>query len=936
MGPARVKVLIVDTNLATLTETARILQQAGYDTPQAANGVDALREIRAIRPDLVLFDVMLADIPGAEVLRQIRADPDLANTCFVLLTSQQTGQEQPASVLDAGADGSIPRPMANEEFLAHVRSHLRQRELTKQLRWQTAFLEAQVNSSLDGILIIDHDRKMALQNRRFLDLFKIPPHIANEGTDENRLRWVTDKIKNPEQFLEKVRHLYAHPNEISRDEIELRDGTLLDRYSSPVVGKDGENYGRIWKFRDITEQRRVDQELKEAKLAAVLREGAKRYNFLADSVRLIIWTARPDGCLDYYNKSWFDYTGLTLAQTQDWGWEAVVHPDDLQACIGRWTRSFTTGDDYEIEYRFKRAADGAYRWFLGRASARRDENGQIVQWVGTCTDIDDQKRAEDELRRAHNELESRVAQRTAELAKSNEALLESDEQFHQLVDNITDAFWIRSPDLSKVHFISPAFEKIWGRSVNSLYDKPHQWTDFILPEDRERVLAAFAALTGGAPNLDIEYRITRPDGEVRWVRVRGFQVRDATNKLIRHTGIVTDITERKLIEAQLFQSQKLETVGKLAGGIAHEFNSILTTIIGHSELLLLGLPPGSPMAKNVTEIGRSADRAATLTRQLLAYGRKQALRPEILDLDSLLADMESNLRLLLGRGVDIVIARSAGLKAVRIDPGQLQQVIMNIATNASEAMPHGGKLLVETAVVTVEQRSLHSLPELQAGEYVMLTITDTGVGMSEEVKAHIFEPFFTTKDIGQGPGLGLSMCHGIIKQSGGQIGVESEPGRGAAFKLYLPRVEQKAKTAVADGDLLDLPRGAETILLVEDDPTFRELTANWLRRLGYTVVAVNSIEALSAEKPRAIGLIDLFFNNVVMPGLNDKELSERVRELYPNTKILFATTSTTSSTVPQRAPINGVAFLQKPFAPSALAHKLRAVLDPPSPEPSES
>ncbi len=444
-----------------------------------------------------------------------------------------------------------------------------------ELEWQTAFLEAQVNSSIDGILVVDATGKKILQNQRTTDLLRIPREIAKDKADEPQLRWVTNMTKNPGQFFEKVIYLNAHPEEISRDEIELKNGTLLDRYSAPVVGKDGTYYGRIWTFRDITEQRRIEQELKEAKVAAILQEGAQRYNFLADSVPLIIWTARPDGGLDYYNQTWFDYTGLTLAQTEDWGWGAVLHPDDLQRCVERWTHSFTTGENYEIEYRFKRAADGTYRWFLGRATARRNEAGEIVQWVGTGTDIDDQKHA-------HSQLEARVAERTAALAEANENLLlenanrkqaeetlrESEEKFRQLADNITDVFWIRSADMRIVHYVSPAFERIWGRPVASIYDHPHRWSEFILPEDRQRVLAAFATLTGATRSLDIEYRIVRPEGEVRWVRARGFQVRDAADQLIRHAGIVTDITERKEAE---------ETMRLLGSAVEQCKESILIT-----------------------------------------------------------------------------------------------------------------------------------------------------------------------------------------------------------------------------------------------------------------------------------------------------------------------------------------------------------------------
>jgi PAS domain S-box-containing protein len=390
--------------------------------------------------------------------------------------------------------------------------------------------------------------------------------------------------------------------------------------------------------------------------------------------------------------------------------------------------------------------------------------------------------------------------------------------------------------------------------------------------------------------------------------------------------------QRRRLEDQLLQSQKMETVGKLAGGVAHEFNSIMTAIIGQSELLLNDLPPGNPLCKNATEIHRAADRAASLTRQLLAYGRKQILRPQILDLNSVLAGMESTLRHLLGRGGDVRIVLAAGLKAVKADAGQIEQVIMNIAMNAADAMPNGGKLTLETGNVTLDQDYVSRFPELKAGEYVMLAITDTGTGMSEAVKARVFEPFFSTKGVGQGTGLGLSTCYGIINQSGGQISLYSEVARGATFKIYLPQVEPQTKIPLERLDSPGLPRGTETVLLVEDDPALREMATTLLQRLGYTVLAAaNGIEALSLSQQRDVGHVDLLFTDVVMPHMSGKELSERVQSSSPHTRVLFTSAYTENAIVHQGVLNQGVELLQKPFTPSALAHKLREMLDQPGP-----
>ena len=555
--------------------------------------------------------------------------------------------------------------------------------------------------------------------------------------------------------------------------------------------------------------------------------------------------------------------------------------------------------------------------------------GVYVWWVWHL------RRRHAQLEQTRALLESKVQERTSELRNEieerkrvEETLRESEEKFLQLAENITDVFWITSPDREKVYYISRAYELIWGRSVADLYASPGQWLDAVLPVDRERVLAAFATLMGNEPNMSIEYQIACPDGTVRWIHNRGFQVRDAAGNVVRLTGIASDITERKQLEAQLFKSQKMETVGRLAGGVAHEFNSILTAIIGQSELLIEDLPRENPLVKNATEISKAANRAAGLTRQLLAYGRKQFLYPKELNLNEIVAGMEAMFRHLMGGDVDVRIVSDAGLHSVKADAGQIEQVIINMAINARDAMPHGGKLTLETANVIFPREGVSLNPEMKPGDYVMLAITDTGTGMSAEVKAHVFEPFFSTKEVGRGPGLGLATCYGIIKQSGGHINVYSEPGRGTTFKIYLPQVPGEILAPPPLPKTPDLPHGTETILLVEDDAALCEMAAQLLRRLGYSVLAAsNGMNALQLVEQRGKEPIDLLFTDMVMPQLNGKELSESVLALHPETGVLFTSAYTENAMFHQEVLSPGVAILQKPFTPSSLARKVREVLD---------
>ena len=501
------------------------------------------------------------------------------------------------------------------------------------------------------------------------------------------------------------------------------------------------------------------------------------------------------------------------------------------------------------------------------------------------------------------------------------------------VEQTKESIVITDADLDlpgpRILFINPAFTKMTGYNEAEALGKT--------PRILQGPLTDKAVLSRLRENLErgkvfegetINYR---KDGKAFNLEWQIAPLRNTAGKITHFVAIQHDITERKRLEGQLFQSQKLETVGKLAGGFAHEFNSILTAIMGQSELLLGDLPKESPLTNNAMEISKAAGRAATLTRQLLAYGRKQILQPETLDLNRVIADMESMIRLLLGGGVDVEIIPAIDLYSVKADAGQIEQVIMNLVINARDAMPNGGKLMLETANISFDAESVGRYPELKPGGYAMLAITDTGTGMSEEVKTRIFEPFFSTKGVGQGTGLGLSTCYGIIKQSGGHISVYSEVARGSTFKIYLPQVELRINKPAPRLDSPELPRGTETILLVEDDSALREMAMALLRRLGYTVwAAANGIEALSLKQQYGTGHIDLLFTDVVMPHMSGKELAERMQLISPHTKILFSSAYTENTIVHQGVLTKGVSLLQKPFTPSALAHKLRQVLDHPA------
>ncbi len=531
--------------------------------------------------------------------------------------------------------------------------------------------------------------------------------------------------------------------------------------------------------------------------------------------------------------------------------------------------------------------------------------------------------------------EETVAQRTAELTSEiaerrhiEQSLRSSEQRFRQLAENIREVFWMTSPDCRELVYLSPGYEEIWGRTCASTYENPQVWFDTIVPEDRANVAAGLEK-GGRGEAFEMEFRIERPDSTLRSIFSRGFPVRDEGGKLQRVVGLSADVTERKRMEAKLFEAGKLETVGRLAGGIAHDFNTILTAIIGHAELIGEAVPKGGPEFHSADQIGKSAARAAQLTQQLLAFSRKQLLQSEILDLNGTVTSCELVLRRLLGDGIEVRVAINAKHPWAKADAGQIQQMLVQLALNAQDAMPRGGRLTLETGDITLDETYASTRPDVIAGEYVMIAISDTGDGIADEVKARLFEPFFTTKPQGEGTGLGLAMCHGIAKQIGGHICVYSELGHGTTFKIFLPRVSEAAsKPATTSAPILkgSPKRGTETILLVEDDESLRDLATIVLKKLGYTVhSAANGIEALAMADRN--GEYSLLLTDVVMPQMSGKELADRLRSSRPCLKVLFTSAYTEDAIVHHGILEPGIEFLHKPYTPALLSKKAREVLD---------
>jgi PAS domain S-box-containing protein len=437
-----------------------------------------------------------------------------------------------------------------------------------------------------------------------------------------------------------------------------------------------------------------------------------------------------------------------------------------------------------------------------------------------------------------------------------------------------------------------------------------------------------AILQSGQPLINREETVVNQAGNTRWLLTTKLPLRNRDDQIAGLIGLGRDVTEYKHIEAQLLQSQKMESVGRLAGGIAHDFNNLLTALTGYAELALDTLPPNELARADLIEIRKVATRAAGLTRQLLAFARKQAIEPRVLNLNDLLLEIDQLLRPLLSEDIERVMRLSPNLWGILADPVQIEQVVVNMAINARDAMPNGGKLVIETANIELDYAYARGQAGVTTGDYVLLTISDTGTGMDAAVQAHLFEPFFTTKAQGRGTGLGLATSYGIIGQHGGHIRFQSEPGHGTTFNIYLPRAEATADSPAPTATAPKVTAGTETILLVEDEPTVRALAARVLRAQGYHVLeAADGLQALRVAKEFMGPTIHLLLTDVVMPQMGGRALAERLAASLPGIKTLFIS-GYTGEGITQGSEVEPrIELLQKPFSPATLAQKVRAVLD---------
>ncbi|MBI4465481.1 MAG: PAS domain S-box protein [Acidobacteria bacterium] len=506
--------------------------------------------------------------------------------------------------------------------------------------------------------------------------------------------------------------------------------------------------------------------------------------------------------------------------------------------------------------------------------------------------------------------------------KAEEALRASEERYRDLFENAKDMISTRDMN-GNFTSVNREYERVTGYTREELLGM--NITQLVAPEYRPLLDKFMRDVNAGVSRTFLESEIVTKDGRRVPVEVNA-RVIYKEGKPVEVQSIVRDLSEQKELQAQLWQAQKMEAVGRLAGGVAHDFNNLLNVIGGYSEMLLDEAGKGSTLRHYAEEIRKAADQAASVTRQLLAFSRKQVLQPKVLDLNDLVTNLSKMLRRLIGEDVQVSTALKAGLGLVKADPSQLEQAIMNLVVNARDAMPQGGRLTIETANVELDEAYARLHTPCQPGPYVLLAVSDTGVGMDGQTRARIFEPFFTTKPLGKGTGLGLAMVYGIVKQSDGYIWVYSEPGHGTTFKIYLPWVEATEQVSQVRRAAEPSPRGSETVLVVEDEPAVRELAREFLESSGYQVLdADGGAAALELVKHHS-GPLHLLLTDVIMPKMSGKELVAELAKLLPETKVLYMS-GYTDEIIGNLGILESVTqFVQKPFTRDALANQVREVL----------
>ena len=785
---------------------------------------------------------------------------------------------------------------------------------------QRAYLEQLVERTPEAISILDAEYRITRINGEFTRMFGYrPEEAANRRIDSlivppdrtSETRWISDLLNQGQNVRLETKR-------------QRKDRTQLDVFlsGSPILINETQ-VGTYVLYRDISEQKRAES------LNSALYRIAEKASSAEDLQQFYVSIHAILGELTYARNL---YIALYDSSTQLISFPYFVDETDARPASKKPGRGLT-------EYVLR---SGEALLCTPEVFQTLIERGEVeligapsVDWLGvplkaagkTFGALVVQSYSE-HVRYAEKDREILmfVSQQLAsaiEHKRHEEALRQSETRYRSLVQSAVYGIY-RSSLEGKFLDVNPALSTMLGygsaEEVLALNPKRDVFLD---PGEQDRLVQEFRRGTR-LDNLEVRWK--RKDGNIIAVRLNGRIVNSPGGTEETLEVIAEDVTERRVLEDQFRQAQKMEAVGRLAGGVAHDFNNLLMVISGYTEVLLEHTRQNEPLHSKMVAIQQAADRASGLTRQLLAFSRKQYLELKVVDVNAIVQDMKRLLSPLIGETIELVTHLSSELGRTRADAGQIEQVIMNLVVNAKDALPEGGKITIETANVNLGDDARRQFSYIQPGPYVLLSISDTGQGMSKETQAHIFEPFFTTKEKGKGTGLGLSTVYGIIKQSGGYVFVESEPGQGTRFRIYLPRVAEAAEAAGALPTARSVAGGSETVLLAEDEESVRELVRETLEAKGYKILACENAEAALQRAAAHTGTIDMLITDLVMPGMSGRELAKRLCAVRPQAKVLYLSGYTEDVLAHPGMFEPGTSFLQKPFTLQRLARKVREVL----------